>query len=214
MDADFEVSHMNILRRFNRFFRQNYADLFPNIRRSNISLFLVSIRPVSANTCLQETRICLNGLSNESEIVAYPRVLSQKRCVHHYEPLKLCYNKGPVTLTAGEDANVAEDNHRVTPCGSVLNVHDGLLRYHSTIGGIVQLNDRYYAVTIRHNSASRDFDEPHNSDICTLWDDEKVLDDESILILDNWDRGTTEASINQPIKSISKDRLGRHHPFG
>lgn len=155
--ADFTSAHNDSLRRFTSFFSNNYTDLFPKIPRPNVRIFLVLLR--STFTKLNgppEVRICLSGLESHDEIIGFHQVLTQVHCRVYSDPLKLCFSTELIVLMG---AKTLMDSFQITHnpgtlTGSVLrwNMFRADTISKSTIGGIVEIGGRSYAITIVHDS--------------------------------------------------------------
>lgn len=162
----FESSDIETLKQFSHFLYQNGSALFHGLPSRNLVLTLVAVTGSSASwKC-----ICIKGLTKESEITSFHAVLSQRSVRGHYKPWKLCYDKSLVETAASVatyQTNMSEAPQ--TLCGTLLRTKQpGKGTWISTIGGIIEVDGEFFAVTSAHH--------PNHSDAIS---DESILDSAS-----------------------------------
>jgi hypothetical protein len=159
----FGSSDIERLKQFSHFLYQNGSALFHGLPSRNLVLTLVAVTgPSSSWKC-----ICIKGLTKESEITSFHAVLSQRSVRAHYKPWKLCYDKSLVE-TAASVATYQTNTSEVTQtlCGTLLRTEQpGKGTWISTIGGIIEVDGKFFAVTSAHH--------PNHSDAIS---DESILD--------------------------------------
>lgn len=200
-DHPFTSGHFDTLRRFNGFIRNDYTNLFPRITRPILELFLVSLRPtaVARFPGRPEVRICVGGLRSHQEIVHFHQVLTQPHLRVHSDPLKLCFNRALVEMTGSDTLHtVSIESGSDTLCGGLLQSRTaGDHARKSTIGGIIDINDVSYAVTIVHNSKKHSRDSKDASVNNARFSSEETLIEtehhaylEPPLVVDSWESGS------------------------
>jgi hypothetical protein len=136
----------------------------------------------------------------ETEITSFHAVLSQRSVRARYKPLRLCYDKSLVeTASSDTTYQTATSETPDTLCGTLL--HTMRLErgdWMSTIGGIIEVDGKFFAVTSSHHPSNRDSisDEgildsesrsPGSSVVDTLVEKGSIdADIEPALIIDTW----------------------------
>jgi len=93
--------------------------------------------------------LCVHGLQTKQDITYFHLRLSTKLARATYHPLKLCYDQSLIRRGAAMGNLVLEGSGR-TLCGrSILHGSDGQTWY-STLGGVLQANGRFFAITTSH----------------------------------------------------------------
>jgi len=148
-NAIFENSDIERLEQFSHFLHQNGSTLFHGLPSRTLVLTLVAVTgPATAWKC-----ICIKGLTKESEITSFHAVLSQRSVRANYKPWKLCYDKSLVETAASlatYQTNTSEAPQTI--CGTLLRTNEpGKGTWISTIGGIVEVDGEFFAVTSAHH---------------------------------------------------------------
>ncbi|KXH39141.1 hypothetical protein CSAL01_03172 [Colletotrichum salicis] len=128
---------------------------------------------------------------------------------HVFSPLDLCYHKERVRRTALEAAYAIRDPEQTrTFCGSLIVIQTpDLGQWTSTIGGLVSISGRFYALTTSHTPANEGelFDDSA--------DDESNSDEGSLLIfdgeIDNDDSDSVTPSASDDDASAKSETVGQ-----
>ncbi|KAI1393366.1 uncharacterized protein F4822DRAFT_9683 [Hypoxylon trugodes] len=102
------------------------------------------------------TYICIHGSLSDADVSEVHAVLSTKKNRQRYSPWRLCFNQ--ITITPAAASSSSEDgyyraniNSKIqTLCGAQLQIIEPQLSWLSTIGGLVEIDGRYFAITTSH----------------------------------------------------------------
>ncbi|KXH29991.1 hypothetical protein CSIM01_00705 [Colletotrichum simmondsii] len=99
-----------------------------------------------------KTHICISGFNKSEDIQAFDYLMSTKGYKHLYSPLKLCYEKRRIILSAVSSLPDINPSSTRTLCGGLATFEDpnGSLRT-STIGGMIEINGQTFALTTSHH---------------------------------------------------------------
>jgi hypothetical protein len=152
--AVFESTDSEKLKQFSQFLHHNGSALFHGLPSRNLVLTLVAVTgPSTSWPC-----ICIKGLTKETEIASFHAILSQRSVRTHYKPWRLCYDKSLVEAAASVvtyQTNMSEAPE--TLCGTLLRTEaPGKTAWISTIGGIIEVDGVFYAVTSAHHPSDAD----------------------------------------------------------
>jgi hypothetical protein len=217
-NATFEPADFERLKQFVHFLDENCPALFHGRLARNLCLTLVAISSAPATgPPASPPYICIKGLMKESEITSVHTILSQRSVRAHYKPLRLCYDKSLVETAASEatyHTNTSETPE--TLCGTLLRTEQrGKGIWTSTIGGIIEIDGKFFAVTSSHHPSTADSTSeegildsisgtPGSSLADTLFEKGSIEDDiEPALIVDTWKgqehQSSLKASPTQPV---------------
>jgi hypothetical protein len=94
----------------------------------------------------------------ETEITSFHAILSQRSVRAHYKPWRLCYDKSLVETAASAPiylTNISEAPE--TLCGTLVRTEEsGKGAWISTIGGIIEVGDIFFAMTSAHHASDAD----------------------------------------------------------
>jgi hypothetical protein len=151
-----------------------------------------------------QTYICIDGLVEEADIKDFYSVMSQRSCRKFYEPYgwKLCFNSVSVDMTAAETYQTSAHPDDLTMCGALLRTERDGQSWISSIGGLVMVNNLFYAITTAHRptpARTRSSSTFPSSPATTLRDEDFPDHVESALVMtiDGEKLGGPAAGVNQ-----------------
>ncbi|KAG6364098.1 hypothetical protein INS49_005696 [Diaporthe citri] len=87
----------------------------------------------------------------------YHAALSKRKVKHQYHPpLRLCYEIQRLNYHAANAGTYAEGDPGTTLCGKTAVIEDGDTRRLVTIGGVIQVGNKLYAMTAGHSATAAD----------------------------------------------------------
>ncbi|KAH9233324.1 hypothetical protein K456DRAFT_353373 [Colletotrichum gloeosporioides 23] len=96
-----------------------------------------------------ETYICVIGLTTVEDIKRFDDKISQNKSMYH--PLKLCYLLDRIYMSATSDIHTIEAHQNDTFCGTLMTSQlENGISFISTIGGLLTIDTRTYALTTNH----------------------------------------------------------------
>jgi hypothetical protein len=93
--------------------------------------------------------ICVHGLESKDDIIYFHMRLSTIIFRTTYNPLKLCYDRSLIKHGAAKEVKVLE-GYGDTLCGRSIEHKFGGQIWYSTFGGILQVDEHFYALTTSH----------------------------------------------------------------
>jgi hypothetical protein len=193
-EAIFEDEHRRKLRDLNGYLDQNRAIWFHGMASRAVLLTLVSITGIP--TAEEPTYICIRGLRGEDEIARIHKKLSTKSGRKLYRPLRLCYDTTLIMSASTEDIYEADmTGTQFTLCGTLVQTsHSGSRNLISTVGGLVEIDGKIFAITTSHHLQEDESSEDASSRSPDTSTEGETFDEdvEQALIVDNWKRHRDE----------------------
>ncbi|KAH0544929.1 hypothetical protein FGG08_001009 [Glutinoglossum americanum] len=211
-DATFDEAHQSKLKEFLGHWEKNNAIWFHGLPSRGIVADLVMMTGTNASTL---PYICIRGLKSDVEITSYHKALSRKSIRERYQPLKICYDKCRIGKASSEEIYQGHIEYgQWTLCGTLAQAgHTGSGSWVSTIGGMLTVDGKMYAITTAHSpdgsdSVSRDAAADEGSVQSSAADsidtsvEEGIVDlVEPALIVDRWKGGQEDmTSEPQPLR--------------
>lgn len=99
--------------------------------------------------------IRFTNFRTEEDVRKYHAALSKRKVKHQYHPpLRLCYEIQRLKFHAANSGIPAEGDPSETLCGKTAVIEDGDTRRLVTIGGVIQVGNKLYAMTAGHSGAA------------------------------------------------------------
>lgn len=101
--------------------------------------------------------IRFTNFRTEEDVRKYHAALSKRKVKHQYHPpLRLCYEIQRLNYHAANAGTHAERDLGTTLCGKTAVIDDGDTRRLVTIGGVIQVGNKLYAMTAGHSATAAD----------------------------------------------------------
>lgn len=101
--------------------------------------------------------IRLHNFRTQEDVREYHSALSERKVKQqYYPPLRLCYQIQKMRLQAADTGTHIGEDPGETLCGKTAVIEDGDTRRLVTIGGLIQVDNKLYAMTSGHNASSGD----------------------------------------------------------
>lgn len=153
--------------------------------------------------------ISFTNFRNEEDVRKYHAALSKRKVRHqYYPPLRLCYEIQRISYHAAGTSLHLEGNPGDTLCGKTAMVEGDGERRAVTIGGVIQVDHKLYAMTSGHSATDNQVDqaEPNSGNSNDDVDDSGYDDDiEPALILGG--PNTTHDVQSQPHSNPRNESL-------
>ncbi|KAL1836640.1 hypothetical protein VTJ49DRAFT_4827 [Mycothermus thermophilus] len=195
--ADFTDEELEALAAFQEAYDAHRLEMFGGRPTPNVTISLVALRPNDRGARLPSTTtsICIKGRLSDHDIKTFHAYMSQKSIRRLYSPLRLSYDYSPIRRPADEEHYLlCDEMPLVTLCGVRLETHlkdKPSCKWTSTIGGVIRVGDKLYAMTCLHmpddSSSDGDNEDPDNdgtASTSTLVGGDYDDDVEPALILD------------------------------
>ncbi|KAI9867933.1 MAG: hypothetical protein M1813_007755 [Trichoglossum hirsutum] len=215
-EAIFEDEHLKKLHDLNGYLDQNRAIWFHGMASRALSLTLVSITGIPIAE--EVTYICIRGLRGEDEIARIHKKLSTKSSRKLYRPLRLCYDTTLITSASTEDIYEADmTGTQFTLCGTLVQTsHSGSRNLISTVGGLVEIDGKLFAITTSHHLQEDERSEDASSRSPDTSAEGETFDEdvEQALIVDNWKRHCDEdTALGSQLVYIPRDQESSSRPW-
>ena len=194
--GDFTEQETETLGQFQTAYDANRTAWFRGKRVPSLIFELVALRSADAGAASggkPETSICVRGLSSDDDIRKFHEVMSKSAIRRLYSGMRLSYDKTLIRRPAreiDEEYDHLPSSFGETLCGTRISTRrEGHADWSSTIGGILQVDGKLYAVTSSHKPddndvASTTVSLSNESSPSTLVDDDYDDDVEPALVLD------------------------------
>ncbi|KAF2665528.1 hypothetical protein BT63DRAFT_459109 [Microthyrium microscopicum] len=194
-DEEEKTSCYAKLQKFAEHVDKNSLGLFRGHGKPTLSFDLVSVEGLPSYE--KQPCIMIRGLKSTKDIAYFHGFMSIKAVRSVYIPLKLCYDPSRLRRPASNEYEVSSTTADKTLCGQLIQHRTEHGNSTSTIGGIIEVDGKYLALTTAHEASQNTLASLRSSPTTDMllddWssddddsdDDEEDLEGQRALILNN-----------------------------